>query len=207
MFNTKEKRERSLGVKLFLKPYRCGSPKCVAVRRPARPGVHGKRPRRLSEHGIQLAAKQKILATYGLREAAFRRLITRAFRRPEITSEKALHFLERRLDNVVYRLGFAPSRSVARQLVGHGHITVNGRRVSIPSYEVKAGDEISIRPASREQPLLKELPEALKKYEPPSWLALQGEGTLSGKVVGEPRDVDAPFDLDLVVDYYSKKLK
>lgn len=209
MFNTREKRERSLGVKLFLKPHRCGSPKCVAVRRPTRPGVHGAltRVRRLSEYGTQLREKQKMQATYGLREAAFRRLMSRAFRSPEVTSEKMLRFLERRLDNVIYQLGFAPSRSVARQLVGHGHMAVNGRRVTIPSYEVKIGDTISVRPASRERAFLKDLSEPLKKHEPPPWLSREAEGALAGKVIAEPRDVDAPFDLDLVVDYYSKKLK
>jgi len=204
MFNTKEKRERSLGIKLFLKPQRCNSPKCVIVRRPQRPGVHGKSYRRqASEFGQQLAEKQKIKFSYGLRERSFQRLFEKASKNPGLTSEMIMAFLEKRLDNVVYRLGLAPSRSVARQLVSHGHIMVNHRRVTIPSYLVKVNDVITIRPQSKNYQIFKDLPMRLKQYEPPVWLKLDKE-KYEGQMISEPKDLEIPFDLNLVVDYYSK---
>ena len=204
MFPTKEKKERSLGVKLFLKPERCNSPKCVTVRRPQRPGLHGKMFRRqLSEFGSQLKEKQKIRFTYGIRERHFRKIFQSAAKNPGITGQMIFHILEKRLDNVVYRLGFAASRSVARQLVGHGHIMVNNRKVTIPSFQVKVGDLIYIRQQSREHPVLKDLTNHLKKYEPPIWLAMDQE-KLQGKVLSEPKDLEISFDANLVVDYYSK---
>ena len=204
MFSTQEKKERSLGVKLFLKPERCNSPKCVTVRRPQRPGLHGKMFRRqLSEFGSQLKEKQKIRFTYGIRERHFRKIFQSAAKNPGITGQMIFHILEKRLDNVVYRLGFAASRSVARQLVGHGHIMVNNRKVTIPSFQVKVGDLIYIRQQSREHPVLKDLTNHLKKYEPPIWLAMDQE-KLQGKVLSEPKDLEISFDANLVVDYYSK---
>ena len=204
MFSTQEKKERSLGVKLFLKPERCNSPKCVTVRRPQRPGLHGKMFRRqLSEFGSQLKEKQKIRFTYGIRERHFRKIFQSAAKNPGITGQMIFHILEKRLDNVVYRLGFAASRSVARQLVGHGHIMVNNRKVTIPSFQVKVGDIIYIRQQSREHPVLKDLTNHLKKYEPPIWLAMDQE-KLQGKVLSEPKDLEISFDANLVVDYYSK---
>jgi len=204
MFPTKEKKERSLGVKLFLKPERCNSPKCVTVRRPQRPGLHGKMFRRqLSEFGSQLKEKQKIRFTYGIRERHFRKIFQSAAKNPGVTGQMIFHILEKRLDNVVYRLGFAASRSVARQLVGHGHIMVNNRKVTIPSFQVKVGDIVFIRPQSREHSVFKDLINNLKKYEPPIWLAMDQE-KLQGKVLSEPKDLEIPFDANLVVDYYSK---
>lgn len=204
MFNTKEKKERSLGVKLFLKPHRCSSPKCVTVRRPTKPGLHGKMRRRaLSEYGQQLAEKQKIKFAYGIREAQMRKVFASASKHRGITGEMIINFLERRLDNVVYRLGLAPSRSVGRQLVGHGHILVNGRKVTIPSYMVKANDVIVIRPQSKDHPVFKDLAERLKQYEPPIWLFID-KSQLEGKVISLPKDFEIPFDVTLVVDYYSK---
>ena len=204
MFPTKEKKERSLGVKLFLKPERCNSPKCVTVRRPQRPGLHGKMFRRqLSEFGSQLKEKQKIRFTYGIRERHFRKIFQSAAKNPGVTGQMIFHILEKRLDNVVYRLGFAASRSVARQLVGHGHIMVNNRKVTIPSFQVKVGEIVSIRPQSREHSVFKDLINNLKKYEPPIWLAMDQE-KLQGKVLSEPKDLEIPFDANLVVDYYSK---
>src|SRR3990170_2954470 len=130
MFNTQEKKERSLGTKLFLKAHRCSSPKCATVRNPYGPGAHGKARRRApSEFGEQLHEKQKIRLSYGLRDAAMKRLYRDAAKNPGVTGAVMINNLERRLDNVVYRLGFAPSRSVARQMVSHGHMKVNGRRV------------------------------------------------------------------------------
>ena len=204
MFNTKEKKERSLGVKLFLKPHRCSSPKCVTVRRPTKPGLHGKMRRRaLSEYGQQLAEKQKIKFAYGIREAQMRKVFESAAKHKGITGEMIINFLERRLDNVVYRLGLALSRSVGRQLVGHGHILVNGRKVTIPSYMVKANDDIAIRPQSKDHPVFKDLAERLKQYEPPIWLFID-KSQLEGKVISLPKDFEIPFDVTLVVDYYSK---
>src|SRR3989344_532241 len=140
----KEKKERSLGVKLFLKADRCNSPKCVTVRRPQRPGLHGNAYRRQSsEFGQQLKEKQKIKFLYGIRERQFQNIFNSAAKNPGVTGEMIMKLLEKRLDNVVYRLGLAPSRSVARQLVGHGHVLVNNRRVTIPSCQVKVNDLIS----------------------------------------------------------------
>ncbi|KKU77205.1 MAG: 30S ribosomal protein S4 [Candidatus Harrisonbacteria bacterium RIFOXYA1_FULL_48_8] len=203
MFNTKEKQERSLGTKLFLKAARCNSPKCVSVRRPQRPGLHGKSYKTLSEFGQQLKEKQKIRFTYGIREAQMELVFKKAAKNPGVTGEMIISILERRLDNVVYRLGIAPSRSVGRQLVGHGHILVNGHKVTIPSYQVRVGDTITIRPQSNEHPLLKDLGERLEKYEPPVWLALDA-AKLEGKVLSAPKDFEISFDVNMVVDYYSK---
>ena len=203
MFNTKEKQERSLGTKLFLKAARCNSPKCVSVRRPQRPGLHGKSYKTLSEFGQQLKEKQKIRFTYGIREAQMELVFKKAAKNPGVTGEMIISILERRLDNVVYRLGIAPSRSVGRQLVGHGHILVNGYKVTIPSYQVRVGDTITIRPQSNEHPLLKDLGERLEKYEPPVWLALDA-AKLEGKVLSAPKDFEISFDVNMVVDYYSK---
>ena len=189
MFNTKEKQERSLGTKLFLKAARCNSPKCVSVRRPQRPGLHGKSYKTLSEFGQQLKEKQKIRFTYGIREAQMELVFKKAAKNPGVTGEMIISILERRLDNVVYRLGIAPSRSVGRQLVGHGHILVNGHKVTIPSYQVRVGDTITIRPQSNEHPLLKDLGERLEKYEPPVWLALDA-AKLEGKVLSAPKDFE-----------------
>ncbi len=204
MFNTKEKKERSLGVKLFLKASRCNSPKCVMIRRPQKPGQHGKRRRTLSEYGLQLMEKQKIQVSYGLRETQVKKIFEKASSNPGVTGEMIIQLLEKRLDNVVYRLGFALSRSVARQLVSHGHIVVNGRKVTIPSYSLRIGDKIGIRKESKDHPVLKDLSESLKKYEAPVWLSVDSE-KLEGKVLAMPKDVDAPFDVNMVVDYYSKQ--
>ena len=204
MFNTKEKRERSLGVKLCLEADGCNSPKCVTVRRPQRPGLHGNAYRRQSsEFGQQLKEKQKIKFLYGIRERQFQNIFNSAAKNPGVTGEMIMKLLEKRLDNVVYRLGLAPSRSVARQLVGHGHVLVNNRRVTIPSCQVKVNDLISIRPQSKDHPILKDLAVRLKNYDPPVWLQLDKE-KYESKVIAEPKDLEVPFDVNLVVDYYSK---
>lgn len=204
MFDTTEKRERALGTKLFLKAHRCNSPKCAHIRKGTRPGIHGKAYRKnQSEFGQQLKEKQKIRFTYGIRESQMEIIFRKAAKNPGVTGEMILTILERRLDNVVYRIGFADSRSVGRQLVSHGHIIVNKRRVTVPSYQVKIGDTISIRPQSNEHSLLKNLPEKLAKYEPPAWLSLD-VSKMEGKVVSNPKDLDDSFDVNQVVDYYSK---
>jgi small subunit ribosomal protein S4 len=203
MFDTREKKERSLGTKLFLKAYRCNSPKCVTTRRPQRPGLHGKLYKTLSEFGQQLKEKQKIRFTYGIREAQMKRLVQKAIKSPGVTGEMMMSILERRLDNVVYRLGLAPSRSVARQMVSHGHVIVNGRKTTIPSYQTRINEVIAIRPQSREYVMFKDLPETLKKYEAPVWLSVDA-GKLEGKVIALPKDFETAFDVHMVVDYYSK---
>ena len=204
MFNTQEKQERSLGVKLFLKAHRCSSPKCVTSKNPYGPGPHGKsRKRAKSEMGEQIMEKQRFKASYGIREAAMRKVFQVASKNKGITGNTILTLLERRLDNVVYRLGLAPSRAIARQLVNHGHIHVNGRKVTIPSFLVKIGEVVSIRPESKGHPAFKELGESLKKYETPVWLTMDKE-KMEGKVVGMPKDFEILFNINKVVDYYSK---
>lgn len=204
MFNTKEKKERALGTKLFLKADRCNSPKCAMIRRPNRPGAHGAARRRApSEFGQQLREKQAIRFTYGLREAQMEKIVQKAVKNPGITGQMIMSLLERRLDNVVFRLGLAPSRSVARQLVGHGHITVNGRKVTIPSYQVRKDQTVVIRPQSKDHPAFKELATRLKAYEPPAWLHID-KSSFEGKVLSEPKDLETSFDVNMVVDYYSK---
>jgi len=157
----------------------------------------------LSEYGKQLQEKQKIRFTYGIRERQMANIFKEAVKRPGVTGEIILELLERRLDNVVYRLGLAPSRSVARQLVGHGHIMVNNRKNTIPSRRVNVNDVIAVRPESYDNNFVKELGEKLKKYDAPVWLKLDPT-KLAGTVVSLPKDFEIPFDLGLVVDYYSK---
>lgn len=200
MKNIKEKRERALGVKLFIKAERCNSPKCVMIRRPYRPGVHGQARRRRgsSEFGKQLQEKQKIQITYGLSGKQMRNL----FKGP---IERTILTLEKRLDRVVYLLGFAASLRVARQLVSHGHITVRGRKVTIPSYDVRVGDVVSIRPESRSKKLFEDLGSKLKQYDPPSWLKLDKEN-LKGECIKQPQleDISLPFDTNLVNQFYAR---
>ncbi|MBI4119588.1 MAG: 30S ribosomal protein S4 [Parcubacteria group bacterium] len=204
LIKAKEKKERSLGTKLFLKAERCNSPKCAMVRKPYRPGAHGKSRRRApSELGRQWNENQKMKLTYGVDDSQMQRIVNTASRNPEATGEKIIELLERRLDNALYRLGLAASRFVARQLVRHGHIFINNRRVNIPSYQVNVGDVVSIRPQSRDIARFKDLAMTVKQYEPPLWLSLDKE-KMEGKVVSLPKEVEMPFDLNLVVDYYSK---
>ncbi len=199
-----EKKERALGMKLFLKGERCNSPKCAMVRRPTRPGMHGKKRRRApSEYGGQLLEKQRIKVSYGLREAQLEKIVKKAFKKPDATNEVIVSYLERQLSNVVFRLGMASSRTVARQLISHGHFLVNGRKVTVSSYSVKPGDVISIHPRSRNSLIFNDLSVKLKKYETPEWLFLDKE-KIEGKVKSLPRDAEMPFDINLVVDYYSK---
>jgi len=203
MFNTQEKKERALGTKLFLKAHRCNSPKCVAIRRPHRPGLHGSARHSSSEFGQQLNEKQKIKVSYGIRESQMERVFRAASKNPGATGTLIVQLLERRLDNVVFRLGLAESRSIGRQLVSHGHVFVNGKRVSAPSSLVKVGDKISIRPESKSIAQLKDLGERLKKYETPAWLMLDREKA-EGTMTALPKDLEVPFDVNMVVDYYSK---
>lgn len=204
MFVTKEKKERALGVRLNLKPERCASGKCAMVRKPYRPGMHGKgRQGTPSEMKTQLQEKQRVRLTYGLREDAMRRVVHEAMRKTGLTTECIIGFLELRLDSTVYRLGFAPSRSVARQLVAHGHITVNARTVTIPSYRLKINDVLGIRAQSRNHPLFAGIAELFSKTEQPVWLTRDAEH-ITGTVISAPKDTAMPFDMSLIIDYYSK---
>ena len=173
----KEKIERRLGTKLFLKGERSYSPKSATVRRMYPPGMHGKSFRmRVSEYGTQLQSKQKVRQTYRMMEKQFKNWAKEAMESRSETSDYLVKKLERRLDNVVFRSGFAQSRDQARQLGGHGHITVNGRKVSIPSYEVKTGDVLKIREGSAKTKYFSALaPQWIKKYKPPSWIELDSE--------------------------------
>lgn len=207
MFDSKSKKERSLLTPLFLKPERSSGPKAAINRRPKKPGMHGgKRRRAPSEYAEQLAEKQKFRYTYGLRESQMRKLFKLASKNPEKTGATFKSFLERRLDNIVFRLGLAPSRSVARQLVSHGHILVNGKKIKSSSHQVKVGDKISIRPQSSEISQFQGLSEKLAKYEAPNWLKVDPK-VLTGEMIALPRDLDIPFDISKVVDYYSKTIK
>lgn len=204
MKKSREKLERSLGMKLFLKAERCNSPKCAMVRHPQKPGAHGgKRRRAKTEYGEQLLEKQRIKASYGLREKQLARIVKKSMKKTGSIGEAIIGSLERQLFNVIFRLGIAPSRIVSRQLISHGHFLVNGKKVAISSYSVKTGDTISINPSSSGLLIFKDLSNKLKKYETPEWLNLDKE-KLEGKVKSLPRDIEIPFDINLVVDYYSK---
>ncbi|MBI2624693.1 30S ribosomal protein S4 [Candidatus Parcubacteria bacterium] len=199
--NAKCKTCRAVGEKLFLKGERCFSPKCAVIRKPYPPGVHGKRKRRApSEYGRQLQAKQKLRALYGVGEKQFQRYIEAGR-----LGEQLMSKLEARLDNTVFRAGFALSRSIARQLVGHGHFTVNSRRVDVPSFVVGPGMTVAVRPASRSKAPFQGLAERLQKHEPPAWIQVDST-ELAARIVGRPTPADtaAIIDMPLVVEYYSR---
>jgi len=204
MQRSREKRERALGMKLFLKGERCSSPKCAMVRRPTRPGMHGaKRKRALSEYGGQLLEKQRVKTSYGLREAQLSKIVKSAMKKTGTVSEIIVSELERQLSNAVFRLGLACSRVIARQLINHGHFLVNNKNASSPSFAVKVNDVISIKPSSQKLLIFNDLSNKLKKYDPPEWLALDKE-KMEGRMLALPKDAEMPFDISLVVDYYSK---
>jgi small subunit ribosomal protein S4 len=196
---------RREGAKLLLKGARCYSPKCSFERRPYAPGEHGQsRKRKISDYGTQLREKQKLRNTYRLSENQFQRVFEEASRRKGITGEALLSLLERRLDNVVYRLGLASSRNEARTQVGHGHFQVNGRRVNIPSFLVKAGDVVAVAPESRQKPPIAHALSLSK--ETPSWLQWDSD-SLSGRVINLPSrgEIDCQVAEQLVVEYYSRR--
>jgi len=196
---------RREGEKLFLKGERCYTNKCSISRRAYAPGQHGQQRKKLSEYGLQLREKQKARRFYGILENQFRRYFDMAVGRKGITGENLLQILESRLDNVVYRLGLATSRPEARQLVRHGHFTVNGRKVSIPSYLLSAGDEVAVREKSRNSPKMKEIIETAGGKAIPKWLEFNAEN-LTGKVVSLParEEIDLPIREHLIVELYSK---
>lgn len=202
---------RREGMKLYLKGERCLGPKCPIVQRnPQRnfpPGMHGqKRTRRPSEFGLQWREKQKVRRFYGLMEKQFSKMFEEASRRPGVTGENLLRMLELRLDNVVYRLGYADSRRQARQLVRHGHFLVNGRKTDVPSYQMRPGDLIEVKPQSREKEYFKVAAETLRTRSAPGWLSLD-PANLAGRVVTEPaRDqIDMPpINENLIIEFYSR---
>jgi small subunit ribosomal protein S4 len=199
---------RREGEKLFLKGERCFSPKCAFERRSYPAGVHGKQAqfrRKESDYALQLRAKQKARRVYGVFERQFRRYFDRAQRQTGLTGVNLLILLESRLDNVVYRLGFADSRAQARQLVQHGHFAVNGAKVNIPSFLVKAGDVVSVRESSKPNSHFKDLPQLLDATRIPAWLNLDVTN-LTGTVVNAPSrgDVDVTLSEQLIVEYYSR---
>jgi small subunit ribosomal protein S4 len=197
---------RREGEKLFLKGDRCYSEKCSIERRPYAPGAHGQgRRQKPTEYGIQLREKQKTRRIYGLLEKQFNNYFKKADRQKGITGENLLILLERRLDNVVYRLGFASSRKEARQLVKPGHFLINNKKANIPSILVKAGDTISVRPSSRELVKFQELKEQAAYKTPPEWLSLDVEN-LTGTVLAYPRrdQIDTLVNEQLIVELYSR---
>jgi len=196
---------RRSGEKLMLKGSRCFTPKCTMDRRGKPPGQQSGQRRRISDRGLQLREKQKARYTYGILERQFRRFFAQAERQLGITGENLLVLLERRLDNVVYRLGFADSRAQARQLVRHGHIMLNGRKTDIPSCLVKEGDTISWKPESTKTEYYKQLVQSIEGRSVLSWLSLDRQN-LAGRVLllPTPDDIDAKFDGKTIVEFYSR---
>ena len=207
--SAKCKQCRREGTKLFLKGERCFSSKCAMVKRNYLPGLHGPknagRPPRLTSYGTQLREKQKAKRTYRLLEDQFHGYFEKAIRKAGDTGENLFSLLEMRLDNAIYRAGFTTSRDAARQLINHGHFLVNGKKVDIPSYQVKIKDKITIKKKSLESPVLAGLAERLKDKEISNWLAIDLK-TLEITVIDEPKlEKDAVnFDLKLIIEFYSR---
>jgi len=192
-------------LKLFLKGERCYTDKCAIERRNYPPGEHGQARPKFSEYSIQLREKQKLRRIYGVLERQFRRYFAMADRGRGVTGETLLQLLERRFDNIVYRLGFATSRAEARQLVRHGHFRVNGRKVDVPSYLVRPGDTITVRERSRQVARIREALELAQRRGVPEWLEVSAE-TFAGSVKALPAraDLTMPINEKLVVELYSK---
>ena len=197
---------RREGEKLFLKGSRCFSAKCSFEKRSYAPGQHGLNKRsKLSEYGVQLRMKQKVKRIYGLLEAQFRSYYEKSSRQKGVTGENLLRMLESRMDNVVYRLGFAPSRKSARQMILHGHFLVNGRYVNVPSYILRAGDIIAVREKSRKMPLIHETLRRIKDDVLVPWLRLD-KAKMEGEFLDLPNRQDIPIEVqeNLIVELYSK---
>jgi len=196
---------RREGEKLHLKGERCNSPKCAMIKRAYPPGQHGEKGGRLTGYGRQLRAKQKVKRIYGIRERQFRRYYSEATRQEGVTGDILLSLLERRLDNVIYRLGMAPSRRSARLLVNHASFNVNGKKISIPSYSVKSGDTITVRDSKQKNKYFTELKKVLTNKNLSDWLSLDPK-KLEAKVVSLPTksDVDLAADMQLIVELYSR---
>ncbi|MCL6638783.1 MAG: 30S ribosomal protein S4 [Firmicutes bacterium] len=196
---------RREGLKLYLKGDRCYTQKCAVDRRSYAPGQHGQGRKKTSEYGLQLREKQKARRYYGILEGQFRRYFEKAERQAGVTGENLLRLLETRLDNVVYRLGLGASRNEARQLVRHGHFAVNGRKVNIPSFLLRAGDVVTVRDKSKSSPRIKELIERAADRTPPAWLEYEADQA-RGRVVALPtrEQIDAPVQEHLIVELYSR---
>jgi len=194
--------------KLYLKGDRCLGPKCALEQRSYAPGMHGRKGqfrRKVSDYGLQLREKQKARRIYGVLERQFRRYYQEALKRPGMTGATLLSILERRLDNVVYRLGFAESRAQARQLVRHGHFDVNGRKTNIPSMILRPGDAVAVRGRSFDNGYFSIAKELLSERKVPDWLS-RDEAKLSGQVLNPPEreQIDVPVQEQLIVEYYSR---
>lgn len=200
---------RRAGEKLFLKGDRCGSPKCAMVRKPYAPGAHGNsgsRGRGLSEYGKQLMQKQKIRRIYGISERQFRRHLEEAKKGQGVVGDNLVAILEMRLDNVIYRLGLADSRIQARQIVGHGHLLVNGKNLDIPSASLRIGDIISVKSTKKEKNYFKDIQAILKKKESaPNWLDFDS-AKMEGKILSKPTkdEIGVRLDIQGVIDFYSR---
>ena len=196
---------RREGTKLFLKGDRCLSGKCSLDRRPAAPGQHGAARKTVKEYGLQLREKQKAKRYYGVLETQFRNLFAKAEKLDGVAGENLLSLLERRFDNVIFRMGLAESRKEARQFVTHGHFRINGKKVNVPSVTVRVGDVITMREASRDSVKFKTLIEELDTRISPKWLEMDKENIVA-KVVALPKreDIDFPFEEHLIVELYSK---
>lgn len=196
---------RAEGTKLFLKGDRCYMEKCALTKRNSKPGQHGTRRGKMSDYGIRLREKQKLRRFYGLNESQFSTVYEKATKLSGQTGHNFLQLLERRIDNIVYRLGFGVSRSQARQLVRHGHFVVNGRKLDIPSALLKPGDVISVAEGSRDMVLLKENAEASAARAIPAWLSFSADA-MSGQVVTIPgrEQIEVPVNEQLVVEYYAR---
>jgi len=206
MINAQCKKCRRAGQKLFLKGDRCFTPKCAMVKKPYPPGLHGKkRKRNLSEYGSQLAEKQKLKRIYNIGEKQLRKYYKQASKSKDIATDVLLRTLESRLDNVIFRAGIAESRAKARQITTHGHILLNKRRVDIPSIIVKKGDKLEIKKSSIGKPIFKNLERKLKKHNFPNWISFdQKEKKINISALPEPKNVDIPVDLQMIVEFYSK---
>lgn len=206
IIDSKCKKCRRAGQKLFLKGERCFSQKCAMIRKPYIPGLHGKARRRsLSEYGQQLIEKQKVRHIYGVSEKQFKNYFKEIVGQKGNKEELLVNKLESRLDNVVFRLGWAQSRALARQLVNHGHILVNQRKVDIPSYQVKKGNVIQIKEKSKKSAPFRDLKTTLKKYEGPAWLSLDKQ-KLIGKIINQPKiaDIGKVGEIGMIIEYYSR---
>jgi small subunit ribosomal protein S4 len=192
-------------MKLYLKGAKCYTKKCPFERRPSPPGQHAIRRRKMSEFGIQLREKQKVRRVYGVLERQFKHYFETAESRPGVTGENLLRLLETRLDNAVFRMGFASSRAQARQLVAHGHFAVNGRATDIPSYRLRVDDRIEVRDASRKTEYFKQIKDSLRGAQRPDWLIVDPD-KLSGSITSLPARDQMPAELNeqLVVEYYSR---
>lgn len=196
---------RREGTKLFLKGERCTSGKCAIDRRPTPPGQHGAARKKVGEYGMQLREKQKAKRYYGMQESQFKKYFVKADRSTGVTGENLLSLLERRLDNVIYRIGLAESRRDARQLILHGHFRLNGKKVTIPSIIVRVGDKISIREESRAKDKIKGLIENMNATVSPKWLTVDRDNCVATvAAIPQRADIDFPFEEHLIVELYSK---